>query len=387
MSDEFSSAENDIIANHIEPFVKDDEAPTTPVVDTVVADGSVPDGEETIDVSAETANQGNVELGADGKPLDKSVKQGTSDGSGKDGNQQQQQAKEGQGGRAARADGAVEDGQGNLKLPDGQFIKAGSHRRLYEDNIKLKDQVSGASEVLKKVRDEIAPSYERQIEQLTARAQAFEAASVAHNQYGLGPEEHVQAVKLAAAWKSNPVATLQYLLAEARAAGHNIEGIGSSVDTMAVNRIIEQKLAPFTANHERTQQEQKIQQESAQAANQFFTKFPDAKIHESLLAKLITDNPHLSPESAYYELRLSAQARSLDWNRPLMEQLSQGVTQQQQVQQQQVTPQVLPKQGTTMPNGRPNAVTVVTDTPRVASESASMGDIVREAMREAGLKV
>lgn len=352
---------------------------------TATTDGGVPNGEENANASAEATNNGTGEQAAQTQEQ-QPTQQATSNGGGQNGSQQQQQAKDGEGNRSSRPDGAIEDAKGNLTLPDGKVILAGSHRRLYEDGLRHKTQAEQLGDVLRRVQNEIVPSYDRQIQTLTAQVQAYQQAANVHTQYGVSPEETVQAVKLAAAWKANPLETLKYLLAEAAAAGHNIEGMGSSVDTMAISRMIEQKIAPLTADRERAQREQQIATESASAANAFFGKFPDAKIHESLIAKLITDNPNLSPESAYYELRLSAQQKGLDWNKPLLEQMHSQRQSQQSVQQQQVQQ---PQQQTQapMPNGRPNAQQVATNVPNVASEYDTMGDIVRQAMRDAGMRV
>lgn len=374
MADELTGVEADILANHIEPFVAGDDAAQTNTVTT-----------EANNAATETTEEGNVEDVTQQQQADQQDKPGTGEGGAANANQQQQQKLEGQNNRSARTDGAIEDGKGNLTLPSGEIIKAGSHRRLYEDNQKFKGQVEQLGTILQRVQNEIAPSYERQIEQLSARVQAFEQANVAYTQYGLAPEEQTQAVKLAAAWKANPVATVQYLIAEAKAMGHNIEGIGSSVDTMALQRMLDQRLAPLTANHEQSRREQEILEQSNNAATQFFTKFPDAKIHEQLIAKLVSEN-NLSPESAYYELRLSAQGRGLDWNQPLLPQLHAKASQQSAQQQQQQTQPVVPQQQT-LPNGRVNAGNVATNAHQVAHESTSMGDIVRDAMRAAGMKI
>lgn len=372
MSDGVNSTESDILSTHIEPYIDDvggqnasTETPNEGVVEETTQ--QVTDNTPVVEADSGSSNKDNT-----GKP-------------GKE--KEEPSADPAKGGKRG-----VEDAKGGLKLEDGTYVPPGAARRFYEEARKherelgtLKTQQEQLGNVLRQVRDEIVPSYERQITELSAKVQAFQQVSDYTRQYNMQPEDATEAIKLFAAWKANPVATLQYILAEAKAAGHNIDGIGPGVDTMALQRMMDQRLAPLTADHERQAAYQQAVQKANIAVQQFFGKFPDARVHEELISRLMTEQ-NLSMESAYYELKLAAAQRNLQWDKPLLAQMQQGAAQvQQQTPQQGRTP--IPQTGKPLPAGRSGTGAVATDVPNVAPDSASYSDIIREAMRGAGMNV
>lgn len=255
----------------------------------------------------------------------------------------------------------------DLRLQDGTVIPGGLPRRLYEQREQARRELSQVQQQTQQMQ--------QQLQAAQAQVQAFERASSAPQQLGLTPQEVHVGHQVIAAFKKDPVATINYLLTEAKAAGHNTDMIGGGVDTAAIQRIIEQQLAPITNQHRAQQQQEQTNQQAQQQAQQFFNNFPDAQTHENELAQLISRDPSLTPETAYYALQNYFLRNGLDWSKPLSEQ--QGGEQQPQQQQRS-----LPGRAG---GGGSNTPSTPFNPNRPNGEIEGWDDIVRGALRESGL--
>lgn len=257
------------------------------------------------------------------------------------------------------------DANGNLVDQAGNVIaKAGKERRLWER--------------VQRMEHFEVPQMRQQITELTQAAGQREVLNNVPRQLGLSDEETLQGMRLIASYKKDPVATINYILTEARSAGHNLQGVGQGqVDLAAINQLLDQRLKPLIDDREAVQRQTEASQQAQIQYNDFITRFPDAATHEDVLARLLAGDPKLSAEAAYYQLKLWVQENGLNWNQPLQAQIA--TLQAQGGNTQQAVPPIGGNRGGNAP---------VTDTRQaaaVASADADTADIVREAMREAGM--
>jgi hypothetical protein len=279
---------------------------------------------------------------------------------------------------------------GSVKLADGSLIKAGAERRLWEKgeeyrkaNETISGQLNAAMDGIRRVQQEIIPQYENRIQQLSTAYNTLQQMANAGQQYGLQLPEQAEAMQYYAAYKQNPVGMVTFLLAQLKEAGHTIEGIGSGVDTMAVTRMLDQRLAPITQEHQQRQQQLEVQNKVANEYNAFISNFPDAKVHEPLIARMLAQSPSLSLNDAYYQLRLAVTQQGFDWSKPLGPQLQERNAPKQTVNQSAV-PITQPTQP--IPNGRSNAPMQDVGS-RGGNGNDSIDDIIRQEMRNAGMKI
>jgi hypothetical protein len=271
-----------------------------------------------------------------------SGEQGTEDGDGKDAPR-----------KASGGPQDLVDAQGNV------IATGGKERRFYETAQREKARADTAT---------------RDVSTLQAQIEAINNAGTLGTQYDLTPEEVTTGAQIIASYKENPVETIQYMLTQAQAAGHNIDAIGGgSLDMQAVKQMLDTALKPLVTEQNERVDTQEANDRALQVYNEFSTKFPDAAPHEDSLARLLQQEPTLSPEAAYFKLRSYYLERNLDWTKSL-EQLQQEARKQ--------SPSVDTQQA--VPDGNVTDARV-TDTAQVADVSTSTSDIIRQAMEDAGI--
>ena len=203
-------------------------------------------------------------------------------------------------------------------------------------------------------------------------------------QLGLSNEDTVLGLQLVQSWRKDPIGTLKYILTEAKAMGHNIEGINcSQIDTDAVGRIIYQKLSPFIQDRQQQLDVNTANTKATEAYNGFIAQYPDAVNHQDVIADMLRRDNSLTPVAAYYKLQTWTIQHGLDFSQPLQAQMQQQQTQQQGVppQTQQATRpmvggQTLTQQTTQQPNADNG----------VAPADAEFDDIIAQVLVENGLK-
>lgn len=252
--------------------------------------------------------------------------------------------------------GNLVDGQGNV------VANAGKERRLWER--------------VQRFEHFEVPQLQRTISELTNTAAQTQVLNNVPRQLGLSDEDAVQGLRLIASYKKDPVATIQYILTEARAAGHNVQAENQGqVDLAAVSRLLDDRLGPLLEDRATQQRTTKADQDAARQYQDFTTRFPDAVMHEDIIAGILQRDKTLSPDAAYYQLRLWAQEHKLNWNQPLRPQIDAA--------QQGETQKPVPPLG----GGRGGNAPVIDtkEAASVAGADADTGDIVKQAMREAGM--
>lgn len=320
-------------------------------------------GEEGEDIDPESGDEGSGE--EDGKQQQDAGQ----DSSGGDKNDNKQQAPDGKGKKDKEQAGTTNNG--DLRLADGTVVKGGAERRHYEKARLFEQQLSMAKNELQQANNS-RQQLQNELNTLKQTVQQVQGADPAHVATG---------VKLVRDLSRDPVGTLKTLLTEAIGAGYTIDGIAAGIDAAAIRQSLEAKLQPYIDAAQQQQQAQQTDQEIEQEVGQFFAQYPDARLHDELIAGVMQKNPQLSMTEAYYQLKLAVVDRGLDWSQPLVPQMQAGEQQQQSPQQQQQKP---------MPNGRtPANATQATPADKipVAHESTDMSSIVKQAMRESGLKI
>lgn len=320
------------------------------------AAGITDDKDETKDVP--DANTESGEAGtkpeSDKQPADKD----TSTSTGKDGKPEL-----GPDGKAKKEEGKV-DSAGDLKLDDGTVVKAGAERRYFNQYNVERQRTADLTNQVKQMT-ESRNSWQGRFRDLEKNVQTT---------HGADPALVSAGVRMANDLKSDPVGTVKKLVAECLAAGYTIEQLGNGIDMAAITRLIDSKMP---SREEQTgPTEQQIDTEVAQEINQFYGAFPDARVHETVLARVLADHPQLSLRDAYFELKQSFASRGFDWNKPLDQQSGPSVANTTKVDNTKP-----------LPNGRATADTSEASKTVIAPANTSTADIVKEAMREAGLNI
>lgn len=209
----------------------------------------------------------------------------------------------------------AQDARGNLYDRNGNLLaRAGSERRLYERNVRMKvdlDQLTTRNQQL-----------EQQLRNNTALGEE-------PRRLGLDAEDMRVGLPIVAEFKKNPVQAARNVLEMVMGMGHDLsEILGSNakdaVEMKAISRMLDERLAPLqqlTQSTEQQQRERRIHQQAEQEIERFFDEHENSRMHAQAIDNLIGRRPDLSPEKAYYELRLFAANNGLDFNRPLAPQL------------------------------------------------------------------
>jgi len=250
----------------------------------------------------------------------------------------------------------------DLTLPDGSVVKAGAERRFYEQ-LQVSKQQLGA---MQKETQAIKTTLQTTQQELQTLRQVSQGMS------GVPLEQQAVAVRLYQDLAKDTVGTLTKLLAEAKAKGYSIDGIGGAVDTAAIQLMLKNQSQQTVTQQGPTQEE--IDQQASAEVGKFFSDYPDAVMHDEILADIVIKHPHLSLQDAYFELKSSVINRGLDWSRPIKPQL-----------QTQQNPQPQQRNPAPMINGRSGITPIVEEKMNLSSQDGeTTDDIIRAAMRDAG---
>ena len=252
-------------------------------------------------------------------------------------------------------------GPTDLKDTQGAVVaKGGADRRHYENWQKSARENEGLKQ---------------QLSTLNAQNEAFHQSGGLGQQYSLSPEELTSGAQIMSAWKSDPAGTAKYMLTQAQALGHNIEGIGGT-DVEAIKAMVQQAVAPLVQEHQQRVDTQNQRSAAETEYNQFTATYPDGPTHAESLARLLESDSNLSLEAAYFKLKSFYLEKGLDWSKPLevlqKEAASRGIPTAQPAQRQ-------------LPSGNVNGQNV-TDTSEVASANTSFDDIIKQSMQDAGFR-
>ncbi len=261
------------------------------------------------------------------------------------------------------------DKDGNITDAQGQVVAAaGRERRWFETSETLHNYVASQREeiaTLKTRIGEVAATSKEAMDGIPARL-------------GLNTDEVGLGLKLAAGFKSDPVETARYIVAEAMKLGYNLEQIvetagSNNLNMTAIRQLLDDRLGPVAEKRTEEQEAQTQEQNGIDAYNVFMRRFPDAAHHQEQIAA-VANHYKIAPEDAYFELRKWANRHGYDFNQPLQPQM-------QRASQPANGPSTAPLPSGGIPQGG------VTDTPQIASDDVDYDDIIKESMREAGMTI
>jgi hypothetical protein len=335
--------------------------------------GSIPDIHDDVDTGTDTS-QGGGDTGGDATTSSAPTQQGGGQTSAQPGQPQAQVRR--------RHDGLVE--VPNAEQPNtrdlvdpitGRVVaKGGIERRVYEEgqrhsreNNQLKNQLSQATRQLASINE------------VTQEAVRL----------NVSPQDQVVAIRIMAEFMRDPVKTLEALVSEVKSKGYPIpfleQGVTPGMDMAAIQRMIDNKMAPITQQQVQSRQQQEHQQRAEAEINAFLEDNQEANSNLDVLSEMLQAQPGLSLHSAYTKMIRWAHENQLDWTQSLKQQIAQQrqqPTPQQQTQQPAPTRPipgrgVQPTQATPVGNG---AVTQY-------NENASWADIIRQSMQEHGVNL
>jgi hypothetical protein len=283
-----------------------------------------------------------------------------SGGSGEDSQSQQNKGQEAVGG----------SNPGDLVV-DGVTYKAGKERRLYQEAHNAKSELGFTKTLLHNER--------QKVKGLSDKIEAINQASTA---LGVADPTEVQdALRLYKDLLTDPVRVLAKLIAEAKALGHNIEGIGPTVDTSAIKSLLDERLPQ---NQQKSSQDT---QEIDQEVIDFVTAYPESVIHEEVIASIIEREAQqgrsVSLVETWLALKTALQDQGFDISRHLQPQVEAKKAQRIQTPAKQPqnnsTPKILNGVGITPANSQPFDLSGIED------QADSFDDAIILGMRDAGL--
>lgn len=236
---------------------------------------------------------------------------------------------------------------------------------------------------------------------------ALEAATKANTvatSLNLAPDEYALGARIMAAYKSDPIKAIKYLLTEAQNNGIDTSDIaagggGPSLPALmaAIEEKLDAKLKPFsfiTEERQRTEEEQQRHSAAEEGVTELLTEHPDAELHGLNIARVMShhleNSKDISMREAYLIVRNYAHENGFDWTKDLTPQAQAKAAKLARTTATVVAPApnaVIPPR--TIPNmtGREGNGSIIPKAPSIAPGLADTGDIVREAMREAGIVI
>jgi len=247
----------------------------------------------------------------------------------------------------------------------GEVIaRGGAERRVYERTVRENRDLQG------------------ELRELRAQVQAYQDGGSLGTQFNLTPDELSAGAQLMESFKQDPSATINQLLTQAQSQGINVDGVGGhGVDMKSMQDMINNAIQPLTEARQQELDTQRRTEEATNIYNDFFDRFPDAKVHEGAVARLLEEDQSLSLDAAYYKLQSFYASRGLDWKVPLGTYIQNAREAQQSGSNGSGnTQQSVPAGGSIVPDASS------TDEANLAvSADTSMSDIIRQAINESGI--
>lgn len=249
--------------------------------------------------------------------------------------------------------------------------RGGIERKIFEDGQRATRQLNQVNTELGNAKRMLAS-----INEVTQEAVRLNVA----------PQDQVIAIRVMSDFMRDPVKTLQALVEEVKSKGYQIpfleQGVSQGMDLNAIQRMIDNKMAPITQQRQMEQQNHQARQQAEADLNHFLEDNQEANQNLDVLSEMLQAQPGLPLQSAYTKMIRWAHENGLDWTQNLKAQIAQQRSQQEQPTHQQPTQQEqrpLPgrrgasRTGTTQLNGGGG---------QQFNENASWADIIRQAMQE-----
>lgn len=238
-----------------------------------------------------------------------------------------------------------------------------------------------------------------QAEQYRVALESASAANAIASKLNLTPEEFSIGARIMNVFKSDPKQAIRFMLQEATNNGIDTSDLGAgggvSVNAIkeTVQSIVTEALKPFSVfTQERQQQEetQQAQQQAQEFINEFATTHPDAVIHFPSIAKIMNAKPGTDANTAYLILQNHALRNGFDWSHDLVPQIQarvNGANGTTTTVNNTVIPANAGNRNLPNMNGRANSDAIGAMPKMSLSGDKSSGDVVKEAMRLAGMDI
>lgn len=316
----------------------------------------------------QNAGEGQQAQGADpdagGKQQKGDGKKGQQPGKGKKGAEPEQLRPLG--------DGTFANGKGDIVDKDGKLIASnGFAARMYHSNRRLKAQLDERT---------------TQLNGIAAQVGEVKALATSIQHYGLDNDEVAQALDMAGRMKRGDVlGVAKDVLAIIAAQGYNVtdllgSDVGDSIELKAINRMIDQRLAPITRQEQDRQRQDEAAQRGRQAYNTFVANNDYANIHADDIVQVMR-REGVNPQAAYNRLLQFATANRLDFSQPLGPQV---IARMEALKKQRGGQSPNNRQQKPMPNGAVTRNSGAIPAQPLASADDDWGSIISEVQRTIG---
>jgi hypothetical protein len=220
----------------------------------------------------------------------------------------------------------------------------------------------------------------RELGQARQQLQRLQAYAELPKSLGLDMQAATEALQFRAKLDSDPVNTVREIVARVLQNGYTMnqlfgEDAPAQINAAIIKQQLDQKLGPITDRFAAQERESQIETRAREDLEAFVADHEYAELHGEHIARIVQEHG-VTPEKAYYELRLAVTQRGFDFSKPLAEQFvaSQGQPRNGAQQQQRPTP------GARRPvtNAAP-----INDQQRMISPDTSFKDIVSMALKSA----
>lgn len=313
--------------------IKDEADPNA-----VVNDDGGDDGDEGSDQQQQQTDEQNAGNDQQDQSADPNASGQQPKGDGKKGQQPGKGKKDtGQNELRPLGDGTFANAKGDIVDQAGKLIaQNGFAARMYHSNRRLKAQLDERTTQLNQVAQQVGE---------------VRALATSIQRYGLDNNETAQALDLAGRMKKGDfLGVAKEVLAMVAAQGYNVTDllgseVGDSIELRAINRMIDERLAPITRQEQARQQQTEAATRGKQQYDQFVAQNDYADVHANDIVQVM-QREGVNPQTAYNRLLQFATANRLDFSKPLQPQViarmeanrKQPNGQQQQRQQQKPMP-------------------------------------------------
>lgn len=216
--------------------------------------------------------------------------------------------------------------------------------------------------------------------QLRSRVQQLEQFEALPRSLGLNPQDVTEALQFRAKIDSDPVNTVREIVARVLQNGYTMqqlfgEDAPSQINASIISQQLDQRLKPLTDRFAAQDREEQVEQRARQDLESFVSEHEYSDLHGEHIARIVQEHG-ISPEKAYYELRLAVTQRGLDFSKSIEEQMAQTTQQRTDTTTaQRATP------GSRRPvQGNP---ALITEQRQAISPDTSFKDIVSMAIKSA----
>lgn len=221
----------------------------------------------------------------------------------------------------------------------------------------------------------------RELTQTRQQLERLQTYAELPKRLGLDMNAATEALQFRAKLDSDPVNTVREIVARVLQNGYTMqqlfgEDAPAQINAAIIQQQLDKKLGPITERFAAQERETQIETRAREDLEAFVADHEYADLHGEHIARIVQEHG-VSPEKAYYELRLAVTQRGFDFSKPLAEQFAATQGQPRNAAQQQQRPTPGARRPVT-----DNAAPIQTQQ-RMISPDTSFKDIVSMALKSA----